>query len=61
MTLLALKINNKYRLQVIQVYAPSPSYDDGEVEEFYDKLTKVMEQNKSHYKIIMGDFNATVG
>jgi hypothetical protein len=58
---LTMKINSKYQLQIIQVYAPITSHDDDEVEEFYEDITSVLENNKSFYKIIMGDFNAKVG
>jgi len=58
---LTMKINSKYQLQIIQVYAPTTSHDDEEVEEFYEDLTSVTDKNKSFYKVIMGDFNAKVG
>ena len=58
---LTLKINSKYQLQVVQVYAPTSSHNDEEVEELYEEVAKIMEKNKSHYKIIMGDFNGKVG
>ena len=32
---LTIKINKKYQMQVIQVYAPTSSHDDKEVEEMY--------------------------
>ncbi|MEE4247402.1 MAG: reverse transcriptase domain-containing protein [Kangiellaceae bacterium] len=58
---LTLKINKKYPMQVMQVYAPTSSHDSEEIEELYDEIEKEMRKNKSHYKIIMGDFNAKVG
>uniref|UniRef100_A0A3P9KP93 Endonuclease/exonuclease/phosphatase domain-containing protein n=1 Tax=Oryzias latipes TaxID=8090 RepID=A0A3P9KP93_ORYLA len=60
-TSLTLKVNSKYQLQVIQVYAPTSSHSDEEVEELYEEIGKSMEKNKSQYKIVMGDFNAKVG
>ncbi|XP_065064756.1 craniofacial development protein 2-like [Rhopilema esculentum] len=60
-TSLTLKVNSKYQLQVIQVYAPTSSHNDEEVEELYEEIGKSMEKNKSQYKIVMGDFNAKVG
>ena len=58
---LKLKVNSRYQLQVIQVYAPTSSHSDEEVEELYEEIARSMEKNKSHFKIIMGDFNAKVG
>eukprot|EP00795_Rhopilema_esculentum_P012550 gene12550-biopygen2593 len=57
-TSLTLKVDSKYQLQVIQVYAPTSSHNDEEVEELYEEIGKSMEKNKSQYKIVMGDFNA---
>ena len=58
---LTMRINSKYHLQVVQVYAPASSHEDEEVEELYKEIARIMEKNKSHYKIIIGDFNAKVG
>ena len=58
---LTLSVNRRYQLQVIQVYAPTSSHSDEEVEELYEEIARSMEKNKSHFKIIMGDFNAKVG
>ena len=60
-TSLTLKINKKYQMQVIQVYAPTSSHDVQEVEEMYKEVANEMRRNKSHYKVIMGYFNAKVG
>ncbi len=59
--MLTLRVNNRYQLQVIQVYAPTTSHSDEEVEELYEEIARTMEKDKSHFKIIMGDFNAKVG
>jgi exonuclease III len=58
---LTLKVNSRYQLQVIQVYAPTSSHSDEEVEELYEEIARTMEKDPSHFKIIMGDFNAKVG
>eukprot|EP00795_Rhopilema_esculentum_P008762 gene8762-biopygen9749 len=60
-TSLTLKVDSKYQLQVIQVYAPTSSHNDEEVEELYEEIGKSLEKNKSQYKIVMDDFNAKVG
>ena len=58
---LTIKINTKYYLQVVQVCAPISTHGDGEVEVFYEEVSKIMNENKSYYKIVIGDFNAKVG
>ena len=47
-------------MQVIQVYAPTSSHPDDEIEDFYETLTNTHMQENCHFKIIMGDFNAKV-
>ena len=61
MVSLTLKVNGKYQLQVLQVDAPTSSHSDEEFEEMHEEVTRSMEKNKSHFKIIMGDFNAKIG
>ena len=56
-----MKVNSRYSIQIIQIYAPTTSHEDEEVEELYEEISKAMDKDKSHYKIIMGDFNAKVG
>ena len=58
---LTFKINTKYYLQVVQVYAATSTHEDEKVEEFYEAVSKIMSENKSYYKIVIGDFNAKVG
>ncbi|XP_046862943.1 craniofacial development protein 2-like [Xenia sp. Carnegie-2017] len=60
-TSLTLKVNSKYQLQVIQVYAPTSSHSDEEVKELYEEIERSMDNNRSQFKIVMGDFNAKVG
>ena len=56
---LSIKINTKYNLQV--VYVPASTHKDDEVEAFYEEVSKIMSDNKSYYKIVIGNFNAKVG
>ena len=58
---LTIKINTMYYLQDVQVYAPTSTHEDEAVEEFYEELSKIMSENKSYYKIVIGEFNAKVG
>ena len=57
---LPIKVNTKYYLQVVQVYAPTSTHEDEEVEEFYKEVSKIMSESKSYNKIVIGDFNAKV-
>ena len=51
-----------FDIGIIQVYAPTSTHSDEEVEEFYEDIDKAMKLFKSQdIKIVMGDFNAKVG
>ena len=56
-----IKINTKYSVKIIQVYAPTTAHEDEEVEEMYDELAAIVDNKTTHYTIIMGDFNAKIG
>ena len=58
---LTIKLNKMYTLKVIQVYAPTSISSDEEIEKFYDDISKVLDEEKTKYTILMGDFNAKVG
>ena len=58
---LKLKLSSMYELAVIQIYAPTTDHTDDEVEEFYDDVSSVIDKVKTHYTIVMGDFNARLG
>ena len=58
---LIIKLNNRYRLKIIQVYAPTSAYDDEHVEKFYEDVEEAMKKHKTQYTFIVGDFNAKVG
>ena len=45
-------------MQIIQVYAPTSSPPDEEIEDFCETLTNTHMQENCHFKIIMGYFNA---
>src|SRR5277367_5522719 len=59
--MLVVKINSKYPIKVIQVYAPTSAYDDEIVEEMYDEINTLMDSVKTHYTMVIGDFNAKIG
>ena len=48
-------------LTVFIAYAPTSSYDEDELEEFYMDLEKFYREDHTFYKIIVGDFNAKIG
>ena len=51
---LVLCITKCYKLNIVQVYTPTPSYSQDDINSLYDgKL--------NHYTIMMGDFNAHIG
>ena len=56
-----IRISKRYKIRIIQVYAPTSVSSDEELEEFYDDLQTEMRHKKTHYNVIMGDFNAKVG
>ena len=45
----------------MQVYAPTSDHADREVEDFYDDITLALNDTKTHYNILIGDFNAKMG
>lgn len=58
---LKIHLTGDKQLCIIQVYAPTSQYDDEVVEEVYEDVSKVMEESKAEYTIVMGDFNAKIG
>ena len=58
---LTIRINNKHHLNIIQVYLPTSSYSDEEVDAVYEDIDSLITNSKAHYNIVMGDFNAKVG
>ena len=43
---------------IIQVYMPTLTDDDDEVEELYEQTENILEESKNTSTIVMGDFNA---
>lgn len=68
---LILKLTERYSLKVVQVYAPpqkkpklktSNTNPDEEVERMYEDIHAALHKTtKTHYSVVMGDFNAKVG
>src|SRR5881296_3921621 len=47
---------------LIQVYMPTTTHEDDEVEEIYEQIERIINKQKGNTNVIvMGDFNASVG
>ena len=53
---LVLKLNKRYQVKVIQVYAPTSTHDDEEVERFYEDVENAMKRNKTQFTFVIGDY-----
>ena len=52
---------NPFNITIIQVYAPTSSYDDSDVDEFYRELQSLIDQTpKQDILVVQGDWNAKV-
>ncbi|XP_046976516.1 uncharacterized protein LOC124542632 [Vanessa cardui] len=59
---LIIKLTERYSLKVVQAYAPTSTHSDDEVEELFDDISRALHfTTKTHYNVVMGDFNAKVG
>ncbi|XP_063635113.1 uncharacterized protein LOC134805838 [Cydia splendana] len=58
---LILRISKRYSLKVIQVYAPTSSHSDDEVEAMYEDVSRAIHTSKTYFTVVMGDFNAKLG
>lgn len=57
-----VKISERYLLKVVQVYAPTATHPDCEVEALYEDISKAIHNTtKTHFTVVVGDFNAKVG
>ena len=53
---------SSFNITIIQVYAPTSSYADSEVDEFYGELQSLVDQTpKQDILVVQGDWNAKVG
>ena len=53
---------NPFNITIVQAYAPTTSYDDDEIEAFYDQLQDVIDETpKKDILIVQGDWNARIG
>lgn len=59
-----MMINNEttaVNLNIKQAYAPTQYYTDEIIEKFYEELQLLLTATKNMKKLLMGDFNATIG
>ena len=57
---LVLCITKCYKLKIVQVYAPTTSYSEEDINSFYNDTDETRETTK-HCTIVMVDFNAQIG
>uniref|UniRef100_A0A183G5P4 Endo/exonuclease/phosphatase domain-containing protein n=1 Tax=Heligmosomoides polygyrus TaxID=6339 RepID=A0A183G5P4_HELPZ len=57
---LRLETKNQGTISIINGYAPTSAATDEEKEEFYELLERTVNDEKSYYKVVVGDFNAVV-
>ncbi|VDO74552.1 unnamed protein product [Heligmosomoides polygyrus] len=58
---LRLETKDQETISIINGYAPTSAATDEEKEEFYKLFERTVKDEKSYYKVVVGDFNATVG
>ena len=56
-----LNVSNHCDIKIIQVCAPTTSYEDEIVEHFYEEITTAIQTDPCQYTLVIGDFNAKLG
>lgn len=56
-----LQLNTKYSIQIIQTYAPTSDYSEKEVENYYEDISTALQEGKTRFTLLIGDFNAKIG
>lgn len=56
-----VKLNQRYTLQVIQIYALTSAADDKEIEQLYKNVSAARRAKKTKFTVVMGNFNAKIG
>ena len=60
--IMVLVLNTKHsRITITQVYAPTESSNEQELEDFYEQLENTLEKYKSPINLVIGDFNSKIG
>ncbi|XP_029166729.1 craniofacial development protein 2-like [Nylanderia fulva] len=58
---IVMKLNQRYTIQVIQVYAPTTTAEDKEIEHLYEDVSTARRAEKAKFTVVMEDFNAKMG
>lgn len=58
---ITIQLNKKYSLKIIQAYAPTSDHTEEDIECFYEDISSAIQDEKSHYTLLIGDFNAKIG
>jgi hypothetical protein len=48
-------------VKIIQIYAPTSSHDDNEVDNLSKNISDLLNSSNTQFTIVMGDFNAKIG
>lgn len=56
-----LRLNSKYSIEVVQVYAPINNHIVEEVDDFYGDINGALHKEPANYTRLIGDFNAKLG
>ena len=48
-------------MKIIQIYAPTSTHTDEEMEIFYEDLDRALKKQRTQFTFVIGDFNAKVG
>jgi len=59
--MIVLQLNSMYRVKIVQVYAPTSTYDDEVIEDMYEEINKLLDSVPTKYTMVLGDFNAKIG
>ena len=57
---LVLRITKRYKVKIVQIYAPTTSYSEEDINSFYVAVDETLGK-PNHYTIVMGDFIAQIG
>lgn len=58
---LTMRLNARYKMKIIQAYAPTSASEADELEVFYDNLSEALDRCPTYYTLLIGDFNAKLG
>ena len=59
--MVVLQLKSMYRVKIVQVYAPTSTYDDEVIEDMYEEINKLFDSVPTKYTMVLGDLNAKIG